>query len=104
MSGLPMGSRISGLLANIYVDHIEHSLISSLPIAMYKRYVDDIFIITDNEETADSIFNKFNECNEYVKFEIEKPSNNSLSLLDFCVTIAEGRARISFYQKNTMQI
>jgi hypothetical protein len=101
VSGLPMGSRISGLLANIFMDHIEKSLVPNLPLAIYGRYVDDIFILTKNEESAESIARSFNENEFGLVFEIEKPTSNCLKLLDFGVTVSNGSAEISFYQKSS---
>jgi hypothetical protein len=99
VSGLPMGSRISGLLANIFIDHLESALVPNLPISIYKRYVDDIFILTKNEESAVTIARSFNDNEHGLIFELEKPTDNSLNLLDFGVAVVDGSARISFYQK-----
>jgi hypothetical protein len=101
VTGLPMGSRISGLLANIFVDHLERLLVPSLPLTIYNRYVDDVFILTKNENSAESIARSFNDNVFGLIFEIEKPINNSLRLLDFEVTIINGRSQISFYQKSS---
>ena len=66
----------------------------------YKRYVDDVLILTSNRETAEEIFNKFNSEDPYIKFEIEHPdNNNSFALLDFRVTITEGKSDFCFYKK-----
>jgi hypothetical protein len=99
MIGLPMGSRISGLLANIYLDYLEKSIVPTLPIAIYKRYVDDIFILTKDSDSADNIANQLNNISEKIKFEMEKPINGKLNLLDFGVMINNGKAKFSFYQK-----
>jgi len=86
--GLPMRSRLSGLLVTIAMDDIERRcLLNTLNIIIYKRYVDDIFCLTTNEEMADTIYLTFNNSHPKIKFEIEKPLNNGkLSLLDQRVT------------------
>ena len=51
---LPMGSSISGILAILFMDKLDTiNLSSHLMISPYKRYVDDIYLETTNEETAD---------------------------------------------------
>ena len=51
---LPMGSSISGILAILFMDKLDTiNLSSHLMISPYKRYVDDIYLQTTNEETAD---------------------------------------------------
>ena len=96
-----MGSSISGILAILFMDKLDTiNLSSHLMISPYKRYVDDIYLQTTNEETADII----NNVQPNLKLKIEKPettpSGLSLSLLDFKVTISkEGNSSFEFYKK-----
>ena len=100
--GLPMGSSI---LAIIFMDRLETITLSShLMISPYKRYVDDIYLQTTNEETADHFRHIINNVHPNLKFEIEKsqttPRGLSLSLLDFKVTIfKDGNSSFEFYKK-----
>lgn len=100
-TGLPMGNSVSPILAILYMDRIERQVVANFhQIGLYKRYVDDILIITNNRETAEEIFNKFNSEDPNIKFEIEHPDkNNSLALLDFRVTLSEGESEFCFYKK-----
>ena len=41
-----MGNSISGLLAMIYMARIERQVVDNLNIGLYKRYVDDIIVLT----------------------------------------------------------
>ena len=80
------------------------ALSSHLMISPYKRYVDDIYLQTANEETADHFHDIINNVLPNLKFEIEKPeitsSGLSLSLLDFKVTISkDGNSSFEFYKK-----
>jgi hypothetical protein len=61
--------------------------------------VDDIFIVTRDEQTAETIQTAFNNSDSSLQFELEKSVNGTLNLLDFGVTISNGNAKISFYQK-----
>ena len=103
--GLPMGSSISGILAIIFMDRLETITLSShLMISPYKRYVDDIYLQTTSEETADHFRHIINNVHPNLKFEIEKsqttPRGLSLSLLDFKVTIfKDGNSSFEFYKK-----
>ena len=103
--GLPMGSSISGILAILFMDKLETIAFSShLMINPYKRYVDDIYLQTTNEETANHFHDIINNVHPNLKFEIEKPeitsSGLSLSLLDFKVVISkDGNSSFEFYKK-----
>ena len=82
----------------------ETILSSHLTISPYKRYVDDIYVRTTNEETADHFHHIINKVHPNLKFKIEKPettpSGLSLSLLDFNVTMSkDGNSSFEFYKK-----
>ena len=75
--GLPMGSSISGILAILFMDKLETIALSlHLVVNPYKRYVDDIYLQTTNEETADHFHDMKNNVQPNLKFEIEKTRNN----------------------------
>ncbi|CAH3108214.1 unnamed protein product [Pocillopora meandrina] len=103
--GLPMGSSISGILAILFMDKLEQIALSSYRlISPYKRYVDDIYLQTANEEKANEFHDTMNSLHPRLKFEIEKPTASpeglSLSLLDFKVTITtNGESSFEFYKK-----
>ena len=81
--GLPMGSSISGILAILFMAKLENvALSSNLLINPYKSYVDDIYLRTTNEATADQFYQTMNNLDPKLKFEIEKPEviPNGLSL------------------------
>ena len=59
-SGLPMGNSVSGVMAAVYMDAIEERSLSSINVALYKRYVDDIFCLTTSEDEAKAIFGFMN--------------------------------------------
>ena len=78
------------------------TLSSHLTISPNKRYVDDIYLQTTNEETAHHFHHIIN--NVQPSFEIEKPettpSGLSFSLLDFKFTISkDGKSSFEFCKK-----
>ena len=100
ISGLPMGNNVSGILAIIYMGRLETNIIrSDLQVKLYRRYVDDYFFLTTNEEEARKIFNFMNGLKENIKFEMELSKDGSLSLLDFTVRFNNGSKEFTFYKK-----
>ena len=100
-AGLPMGSNLSGLLAILFMDTIEKSTLSTFHVSIYRRYVDDIFMLAINYNEAERIFHFLNTVHPNIQFEIEHPDgNNSLALLDFRITINDGVPTFEFYQKS----
>jgi hypothetical protein len=98
-SGLPIGSRISGLLATIFMDEIEKRLIPELPIAVYARYVDDTLILTRNSDDAMKILQSFNTAHPQLTFTMEEAVDQKISLLDFTIETTENGLKIGFYRK-----
>lgn len=99
-SGLAMGNKISGTLATIVMDDLERqTLTADLSIGFYSRYVDDTFILTENASTAQEIFTKLNTSHSTLKFEMENPIDNALSILDFTVRVNNGMLNYTFFRK-----
>ena len=72
--------------ANFYMAYLEHVIFSdpsTLPIT-YARYVDDIFIQTDNLKQIKLIKDKFEE-NSVLKFAIEENMDGKLPFLDIMI-------------------
>ena len=102
ISGLPMGNSISGLLAILFMGTLERNALASYNnFSIYRRYVDDICIVTTSKSEADKIFQLLNSQHPMIKFEIEYPdTSNSLSLLDFQFNIdPDGAVTFNFFQK-----
>ena len=98
-SGLPIGSRISGLLATMFMNEIERRLVPELPLALYTRYVDDTFILTRNGDDARTILQSFNSSHPQLTFTMEEAVNKRLNLLDFSIETTENGLKIGFYRK-----
>ena len=72
-----MGSAVSPVTANIYVEYFEELALGSLcpiPTPWWKRYVDDvIFIVKKNQ--IDILFNHIHQMDAHIKFTMEPPDS-----------------------------
>ena len=92
---LPMGSKISGILAILFMDKLETiTLTSHLITSPYKRYVDEIYIQTTNEETADYFHHIINNVHPNLKFELKSQKQHQVSHY-----IKDGNSSFEFYRK-----
>ncbi len=100
--GLPMGSAVSGILAILFLDTIEQQALRTFGnVSLFKRYVDDCFLLVSNIDEANGLLNILNEQHPNIRFEMECPTDGqSLSLLDFTVTMSTSNGpRFQFYKK-----
>ena len=91
--GLAMGSPLSGLLADIYLNHYENiHMFSSAnkwhnKIVSYTRYVDDTFIIFNGTiRQINNLKNYLNNINKNIQFTLEVEIENKLNFLDLTIT------------------
>jgi hypothetical protein len=75
--GLAMGAPTSAILADIFIQHMEHKhlypILKTQEIIAYYRYVDDIPIIHDQSRTnIEQALKEFNNIQPSIKFTIEK--------------------------------
>jgi hypothetical protein len=101
-----MGSPISGTLAEIYLQHTEELFIKqwieSQEIFCYKRYVDDIIIIYDQNKINEiAITNVMNGINEQLEFKATAEINNSINYLDRTINRNINKIELDIYRKPT---
>uniref|UniRef100_A0A8D9DWV2 Reverse transcriptase domain-containing protein n=1 Tax=Cacopsylla melanoneura TaxID=428564 RepID=A0A8D9DWV2_9HEMI len=106
-SGLPIGSPISPLMADIFMDHIEENIFSSVDpliasILHWYRYVDDIFAVVNGTwRQIDILLEKINLIHPNITFTLEKEQDGKLNFLDLGVRKVAGRLNFSIYRKGT---
>jgi hypothetical protein len=103
--GLAMGALTSAILAETFIQHLEHTKIINILkkyIIEYCRYVDDILIlynkcITNIEHTLAD----FNSIHPNIQFTIENETHNSLNYLDLTITNMQEKLTFSIFRKPT---
>ena len=103
VEGAAMGSPLSPIVANIYMEHFEAKALETAPHppSLWKRYVDDTFVIL---KTAykEEFFHHLNSIEEKIQFTAENRADGSLPFLDTLVTVEEdGSLSTSIYRKPT---
>ena len=85
--GIPMGSCISPILANIFMEFVEHKAISTFHTApkLWVRYVDDTFCVIE-QPYAEEFHKHLNSISPSITFTLEREQNQSLAFLDVKVT------------------
>jgi hypothetical protein len=104
--GLAMGAPTSAILAETYLQHMEHEQIYPILIRQeiigYFRYVDDILIIYDQNKTnIEHTLNEFNKLQSSIKFTMEKEIHHSINFLDLTIHREEENLKFTIYRKPT---
>ena len=102
IDGVAIGSPLSPALANIFAGYQEAKLfnIAKRPL-VYFRYVDDTFVVFNNEEECNTFFIQLNSLHPSLRFTYEKESNRSLPFLDVLVERHDSEFLTSVYRKPT---
>ena len=97
-----MGSPLGPTLANIFLGHYESKLfnVTNSPL-FYRRYVDDTFVIFNNEVKCDAFKSKLNNLHPSLNFTCEKEHDNKLSFLDVLVEKHLNTATTDVFRKPT---
>ena len=106
VDGLAMGNPISATLANIFLCNHESQWLDNCPPAfkpiLYRRYVDDTFIIFKQKNDAINFFNYLNNQHPNVTFTKEEENERKLPFLDVLVTKSlNNNLEMQVYRKPT---
>ncbi|MCP4600763.1 MAG: hypothetical protein GY847_09560, partial [Proteobacteria bacterium] len=88
-SGLPMGGRLSPIIANIYMEFLEHQVLCTTQIRpkTYFRYVDDVFVVWNTALGSHKPFlEALNRQHPDIDLTEEMEVDGSLPFLDILIT------------------
>ena len=100
-----MGSQVSPIVANLCMEVIEELAIttSSVPPKVWKRYVNDSFVII-KKDAVTSFHNTLNASDPKISFTIELENNGQIALLDTLISRRNGgrcfKTRRKEHQRN----
>ena len=102
--GAAMGSPVSPIVANIYMEAFEDRAINTAlhPLRICRRYVDDTFVVQQKSH-KEEFFQHINEVDTSIKFTMEEAGpDGSILFLDVLVTHkVDGTLTTKVYQKPT---
>ena len=105
LDGVAMGLPLGPTLANAFLSHYEKIWLKDCPLefkpVVYRRYVDDIFVLFKSQEHLPSFVNYMNSKHRNMKFTSEYENSNSFSFLDVKVTRCEDGFSTSVFRKPT---
>jgi hypothetical protein len=101
-----MGSPISGTIAEIFLQHLEHiyirPLIETKHILFYTQYIDDVLVIYDTETTDhDYLTQDTNKMHTNLQFNPTLESNGYINFLNLTIIRSSLRIETDIYQKPT---
>ena len=99
--GMSMGSPLSPVLCNIFMEYFETELMSNICDLKWLRYVDDLFLVWPEDQDFDIFFHRLNNLHPTIKFKYEWENNNKLSFLDVTVHNNDGMPIFAVFRKPT---
>ena len=88
MEGAAMGSPLSPIIANIFMEHFEEQALESAPHppSLWKRFVDDTFVILETSY-KEEFLHHINSLDSHIRFTVENTrEDGSIPFLDTLIT------------------
>ncbi len=98
-----MGSPVSPIIANLFMEHFESSALSSFTASLkfYGRYVDDSMCILKRSD-VEKFTEHLNSRHPAIKFTVEHEHDNKIAMLDTLIhRNVDGSLSFSVYRKST---
>ena len=102
--GAAMGSPLSPVVANLYIEAFENRALSSSTLVpkLWLRYVDDTFVVWQHgRNTLDDFHLLLNSQHPSIQFTREEESEGRIPFLDASVERGEGKITTTVYRKPT---
>ena len=102
--GTAMGSPLSPVIANIFMEDFEQTAITTADLSpkLWLRYVDDTFVLWQHgEEHLDEFLKHLNGLHHRIQFTMEKEDNQKIPFLDVLVERRENKLHTDIYRKPT---
>nr|VZI14968.1 unnamed protein product [Spirometra erinaceieuropaei] len=101
VKGSAMGSPISGLLAELVLQRLEHEVFQTLNPKMWLRYVDDTCVVIKNRE-VERLHQRLNDVFPAIQFTRKEAVGDSLSFLDVKIQrLDDGNLATSVHRKGS---
>ena len=101
LEGAAMGSPLSPVVANLFMEHLEENTTALRP-KMWIRYVDDTFVIWPHGNAELKEFHRhLNHQNTSIQFTIEEEKEEKIPFLDVLVRRQGNKLQTSVYRKPT---
>ena len=105
IDGVAMGSPLGPRLANVFMNYYEQIWLDDCPIDIkpkfYRRYVDDIFVLSESQEQLEKFKDYLNSKHENINFTSEFEKDGKLPFLDMLIDRNNGKIQTSVYRKPT---
>ncbi|CAH8463563.1 unnamed protein product [Schistosoma turkestanicum] len=88
IDGLAMGSPLGPILADLFLAKLENGPLNEViqKLDLYCRYVDDTFIIVDQDTRKEKLLEQFNNVHPAITFTGEEEYDEKLSFLDITLS------------------
>ena len=104
VEGAAMGSPLSPIVANLYMEALEKQALETSPRRpnFWVRYVDDVFSIWPHDSRSlDEFLGHLNSQNPAIQFTMEKENDRKIAFLDVLVEKEGTSATTSIFRKKT---
>ena len=105
VDGVAMGSPLGPIFTNIFLSHHEENWLNEclikFKLRFYRRYVDDIVVLFESSESADSFREYMCSKQENINITIEKENVGSFLFLDLKICRKNVKFVTSVYRKPT---